>query len=243
MIVRVPSVKRPCRGKLGGGVVRQWFAVVLLVLVAVVLLRSTTAFAEVDETTVTLSELNYPDATLTTEEPLVEYWFELPENWVLENTSELELVLSYPAGDGGARPGRIEISVNDKVVDQLPLDKTGQDLLRQQVALPFGLPTPAGLHVKVEYDSRGGDEGCDEPDDRFVTVHGISLFRLSHRSKQARGDLAILPYPFSYKRARSPVVNYFALPQQPSEAALDAAVGLARWFGGAADKSAFRFEV
>ncbi len=188
-----------------------------------------------------LTDLGYADETLTRDQARAEYWWPIPENWELDDASQLKLVISFPPTTNVDARGMLEVRVNTEPPTKIDLPPGGSDLSWHDVPLPHGLPTPAGLHIVAEYLPRGEDEDCEEPDERYVNVHAMSQLSVARRIRPARSDLGALPYPFAYQRARAPIQVLFALPQEPSVAVLDAAANVAAWLGRSAGGSPLQF--
>lgn len=189
----------------------------------------------------TLAELGYGAEQLSTESDRVEFWQELPGNWLLEEGSAFELAYSHPAATQ-ASSAEVVVTINGQEAHRFTLGATGVPLAREQVPIPSFRPVPAGLHVVVEYFPRGDEVGCVAPDERVLVVREISAFDIQYSLRPADEDLAALPYPLSWQRAREPISVTFVVPARREGFEVDAAARIASWLGQQAGGSPFHFE-
>lgn len=184
----------------------------------------------------TLEDLGYPGSMLTPESDRVEYWRELPGDWEMAKGSYVEVVYGYGASDK-LQGGVALIELNGKRVGKIQLEPLGQTLGRVRIELPPVKPTPAGLHLAIHYDPRGGDEECNEPDERGIFIDDRTTIAVAYEHKEVIADLATFPYPFAYPRATRSIPITFALPSRPTPAELEAATITAAAIGRRAGSS------
>ncbi|MEM9071011.1 MAG: cellulose biosynthesis cyclic di-GMP-binding regulatory protein BcsB [Myxococcota bacterium] len=184
----------------------------------------------------TLSDLGYAAATLSESSPQSEYWVELPGNWLLETGSTAEFLYTHPAGD--TSHAALRATLNGQEIGRLPLGSDAVALGRWVVDLPVIRPTPDGLHLVVEFLSRGDTTECVAPDERAVVIREISAVNVEHSLRPVDEELSALPYPLVWERADAPIEVTFVIPSDPSAEELDAAARAAAWLGRQAGSSA-----
>lgn len=184
----------------------------------------------------TLEDLGYPGSMLTPESNRVEYWRELPGDWEMVKGSYVEVVYGYGASDK-PQGGVAFIELNGERVGKIQLEPLGQTLGRVRVDLPPVKPTPAGLHLAIRYDPRGGDEQCNQPDERGIFIDDRTTIAVTYEHREVTSELATFPYPFAYPRATRSIPITFALPSKPTPAELEAATITAAAIGRRAGSS------
>lgn len=216
-------------------------SVALVAALVAVMLWTTPALAERDHHRGTLAELGYSAEQLSTGSARVEYWQELPGNWLLEEGSAFELTYSHPATSQSSS-AEVLVTINGQEAHRFVLGTAEVALARELVPIPSFRPLPAGLHVVVEYFPRGNELGCVAPDERVLVVREISAFDIQYSLRPADEDLAALPYPLAWQRALEPIPVTFVVPTRRESFEMDAAARIASWLGQQAGGSPFHFE-
>ncbi|MEO0812587.1 MAG: cellulose biosynthesis cyclic di-GMP-binding regulatory protein BcsB, partial [Myxococcota bacterium] len=188
-----------------------------------------------------VADLAYPSVTLDKNTRFIEWWYEVPGHWVF-SPSQLSLSYSFAPSEAPQR-GLLLVRVNGQVADRIRLHADGEDYVTTQVDLPIAGESPQGLHVKLEYYPGGNDLGCDQPDERAITVHNTSAFELRYRFRDARADLRALPYPFAYAQADHPIETLVVIPDDISETLLTALARTSHTLGRWADLSPLSLRV
>jgi hypothetical protein len=197
--------------------------------------------AQAEHRVVTIEELGKGAVSLDEEEPRVEYWFDLPGNWALEEGGTIDLVYTAPAAGVGV--AALRVTINGKHSPIIHLPKESVELETLSFPVPALRPVPDGLHVVVEFLPRGADQGCRPPDERVVIVREMTRFDLRYSRRPADEDLEALPYPFSYPRGDAPLETTFVLDHRRDPAAVSQAAALALSIGRSAVGTPLVFSV
>ena len=183
-------------------------------------------------------ELGYGDRTATSMFGSLEYYFPVPQNWLLQDGTALDLVISHSPL---LKPNRstLTVIVNDVSILSTRLDESNVARGRLHIPLPtdgFGdSPDRAdGYAVRLQFHMRLTDLECEESTNPalWTTVHSDSSLTLVATPRSPADDLALLPYPFIVRNARDPEAPLtFALAPAPSADELAAALTMAAYLG------------
>jgi len=194
--------------------------------------------AEPTALTEPFSELGYGDRTASTTFGSLEYYFPVPQNWILQEGTALDLVISHSPLLQSNR-STLTIIVNDVSVFSTRLDET--NVARGELHIP--LPTDAfgdsparadGYIVRLQFYMRLTDLVCEETTNPalWTTVHSDSSLTMVATSRLPADDLALLPYPFIVRNAPEPDTSMtFALPPSPSADEVATALTVAAYLG------------
>jgi uncharacterized repeat protein (TIGR01451 family) len=188
----------------------------------------------------TLAELGYDEQVLGSPSGAVEYSVRLPEGWELDDESFFELDYSYiqewlnvPGQD--ALPGTfgdLIVSIDQEIQQVVAIDETFIEHARLRIDLDlagFNAPDQVGVNhsIKVTLDA---SSICNLAHRARLVVHPTSLLFLTYRQRPIPADLARYPRPF-YQGSFETDKTRFVLSEQPTEAELEAAVGIAARLG------------
>lgn len=184
------------------------------------------------------SELGYGDRTATTMFGSLEYYFPVPQNWLLQEGTALDLVISHSPLLRSNR-STLTVIVNDVSILSTRLDESNVSRGRLHIPLPivgFGdSPDRAdGYAVRLQFYMRLTDLVCEEITNPalWATVLSDSSLTLAATPRPPADDLALLPYPFIVRNARDPEAPLtFALAPAPSADELAAALTMAVYLG------------
>ena len=188
--------------------------------------------------TLSFSELGYGDRTATTMFGSLEYYFPVPQDWILQDGTALNLVVSHSSLLKSNR-STLTVMVNDVSVFSTQLDEGNAVRGRLHIPLPSGgfgdAPTRAdGYTVRLQFYMRLTDLVCEETTNPalWATVHSDSSLTLAATPRPPADDLALLPYPFIVRNTREPEASLtFALKPSPSTDELAAALTMAAYLG------------
>lgn len=166
------------------------------------------------------------------------FGFTIPANWKLSAGTELDVkysvsfntgVLSNPnvVVTGG---GALSILLNNQLLQTIPLSKTGEDEIR------FTIPSSAfesqrNDDLNVLWFSLESYDSCDVVgESTTVYIYPTSFLTLPHSSTKPSTDLLNFPRPI-YQNSFSQDSALIVVPDQPSQAELQAALTTAAGFG------------
>ncbi len=215
-------------------VLRLWIICTLLLVVSYA--RPVEAAAP-STLTLSFSELGYGDRTATTMFGSLEYYFPVPQNWILQEGTALDLVISHSPLLRSNR-STLTVIVNDVSIFSARLDESNAARGRLHIPLPtegFGdSPDRAdGYTVRLQFYMRLTDLVCEETTNPalWATVHDDSSLTLVATPRPPADDLALLPYPFVVRNTRDEMPLTFDLTSSPSADDLAAALTLATYLG------------
>jgi hypothetical protein len=188
--------------------------------------------------TLSFSELGYGKRTATTMFGSLEYFLPVPQDWILQDGTALDLVVSHSPLLRSNR-STLTVIVNDVSIFSARLDEGNVARCRLHIPLPtdgFGhSPTRAdGYAVRLQFYMRLTDLVCEETTNPalWATVHDDSSLTLAATPRPPADDLALLPYPFIVRNTRDAEAPLtFALTPAPSADELTAALTMAAYLG------------
>ena len=197
----------------------------------------------------TFEGLNYADRTAYSMFGALEYYFPIPEDWVLQDGTRLGLVISHSPLLKTER-STMTVIVNGMAVHSVRLDETNQERATISVDLPTHIfqndPDRAeGYVVQVQFFMHLTDLVCEETNNPalWATVHQESTLTLNAEMRPPADDLALLPYPLIVKNAPEPDGVTFSFAGSPSQENLEAALKVAAYLGRAATQGVLDFNV
>ena len=192
---------------------------------------------------ITFDELGYDEVVLESPLAQTEYAFRLPQNWVVEQGSILDIEFSFFFGELVQKEGLelqqfgdISISMDGLLLGTYALDARSLERVRWRIALPPDLfnEDPGDRHeINLALDAWFL---CDTPHTGKLIVHPTSTLSLNYSLISPTLDLADYPRPFSQWAFEKDRV-WFVLPDQPSEAEVRTATVVAAGLGDLAGSS------
>jgi uncharacterized repeat protein (TIGR01451 family) len=187
---------------------------------------------------ITLDELGYAEETIDSPFGFTEYTLRLPEGWVLQAGSFLELHLSYTYEYIGSVETRITPSFFGDVLVAIDGEPQTMYSIREEtleniyvrVDLPATLlgDTARRLHtIKV---SLNAGHICAVPHRASLAIHPTSSLFFYYDQLPITADLSHYPRPF-YQQTFEPDQVLFVLPHRPTETEMTGAVSVAAKLG------------
>ncbi len=191
----------------------------------------------------------YGDRTAYSMFGALEYYFPIPENWTLQEGTQLNLVLSHSPL---LKPDRstMTVIVNDMAIHSGHLDETNQDRANISIDLPVHIfqddsERAEGYVVLIQLFMRLTDEICEETNNPalWATIHQDSTLTLVAEPRPITDDLALLPYPLIVKNALDQNSVTFSFDRTPANDDLNAAGQVAAYLGSKATQDLIEFQV
>lgn len=198
-------------------------------------LQITTTLTLANHFQTTFEELGYGEKTLYSPCGDTSYSFRLPDYWLAERDSYLDLEFSYSYTEieselNYASLGELSVSMDRRLLGTYSLNEPSLEHIHWQVGLPSELlnERPGASHqIELVLDAWFL---CGTLHEGKLVVHPESILSLDYTLLPLTLDLANYPLPF-YQRAFDSDVVRFVLPAQPSETELRTAAIVAAELG------------
>ncbi len=195
------------------------------------------------------NDYGYGDRTAYGMFGALEYYFPVPENLVMLDGSQLDLMLSYSPLLKSNR-STMTIVVNGIAVHSTRLDETNPERTEISVDLPIKLfqdevDRAEGLVILVQFFMRLTDLVCEETNNPalWATVHHDSILTLNADTRPIPNDLALMPYPFLIKNDDQQAGITFSFSGPPSSTELNTALQVSTYFGEVMAQDTFDINV
>lgn len=180
---------------------------------------------------ITLEQLEYTDQTLHGPIDQARYYFSLPANWQPQPGAYLQLDLDYTVSSQDAYiPALLEVRLNNSVLYTYRMSATNH------LSLTIEMP----LHVLRLFENNQINQlqlnlevygDCEQVMLTSLTVHATSLLHFNYTERPLTLDLAFYPKPLYQLGAFEPIGVRFILPDEPTQAEVQAAVVIAARLG------------
>ncbi|NJN93570.1 MAG: cellulose biosynthesis cyclic di-GMP-binding regulatory protein BcsB [Anaerolineales bacterium] len=182
----------------------------------------------------TLAALGYNQTTLNSPVDITEYSFRLPDNWLIDKDSQLELDLSYTYNQAEPQnyPGQfgdLTIKLDDQTLEVFSIEAQQLDNYRLTIPLPASAFAPDRLQhlISLEFDA---GSLCAVPHKATLIIHPTSTVWLNYTQLPLELDLSRYPRPF-YQQTFTPDTLRIVLPAQPSASNLSQALAVTAKLG------------
>ncbi len=183
-----------------------------------------------------LAALGYGEEILSSPYGQAQYFFRLPENWVIEGDADLELDLSYVYHHQGYEEeypilfGELVISLDGETLEVFSIDVGDLEHHRLRVTLPESLLTNPNRTQHVIGVTLSAGNLCEVLHRARLAIHPTSNVSLAYSQRPPALDLGRYPQPF-YQQAFEPDNVRFVLPSHPTTNDLSSAAALAAKLG------------
>jgi hypothetical protein len=185
--------------------------------------------------TFSLATLGYDEITLNSPIDTAQYSFVIPESWLIEADSLLELDLSYGYSQTQAENypiqfGNLTVKLDNQTLEIFPVAEKELNHYRLHISLPASiLASDQFLHVlSLEFDA---GLLCQLPHQATLVVHPTSFIRLNYSQRPLTLDLARYPRPFHQQAFTTPDIVRFVLPAKPTSNDATNAIDIAAKLG------------
>ncbi len=202
----------------------------------VVSLPTATAVAANPEDVLLFSQLGFNETSLFGPFASENFDVDLPSTWALTDGAAVELDLTSffnyelltPTGLSRLFGGSLAVSLNDVTLGFFAINATGNSRLYVPISAEALAAAPDGQHRLTLFWDSGID--CQNIEQANLVVRASSRLLLPHAVAQLSLDLADLPQPIFESRLWLDAATVI-VPDQPSQAELQAALTVAAGFG------------
>jgi cellulose synthase operon protein B len=182
-------------------------------------------------------DFGYQDRTASSMFGALEYYLPIPENWVLQDGTRLDLVISHSPILKSNR-STMTIIVNGIAVHSTRLDETNQERTTISIDLPTNLfqddaDRADGYVIFIQFFMRLTDLVCEETNNPalWATVHQESTLTINAENRPTPNELALLPYPFIIKNDPQQGNLTFSFSGSPTSEELNTALLVSVYLG------------
>lgn len=187
---------------------------------------------------ISLEALGYGERVLHSPNDTVEYELRLPEGWIVEPGSSFELDMSYvfigtsewATSTFSSLWGDVTVSLRGQILSTWAMTQTTLTNTRIGVPLPPEILNSENrvFNVQVTFDL---SVACNLAQDARLIIHPSSFFSLIYTQQPIVPDLSRYPRPFAQSTPLEHDLVRFVLPEQPTQANLNAAAVVAARLG------------
>ncbi|MBN1487739.1 MAG: cellulose biosynthesis cyclic di-GMP-binding regulatory protein BcsB [Anaerolineae bacterium] len=187
----------------------------------------------------TFEELGYEERVLSSPHSVTEYNFNIPQSWVIQEGSYVDLDFSYTYIETEIQEPRVfppffgdlTVTLDNRIQLSAQIRQANVEHEVVRIELPADLLNSRAQDVHSLQFTLDASYICEIPHKARLIIHAPTILSLNYENIPIEPDLSVYPRPF-YQRAFEPDAVKFVLPVALDENTLNGAVAVAAKLGG-----------